>query len=85
MRMNAMLSMRDLQKISTRTIAAIPFVAPVMSGKKAVAMLVPVHDWNDEGNENRLDRIIRLGDLADAAATAEARAKIAAYLASDDV
>ena len=66
------ISMRDLQKISAKTIQSLPHAVPIKSGTATIALLLPMQRCNQDG----LRRLIEQVDRASTAYTSEEKAGI---------
>lgn len=66
------ISMRDLQKISAKTIQSLPHPVPIKSGTATVGVLMPLQRSNQDG----LRRLLEQVDRATAAYTPEQTAAI---------
>ncbi|PPQ25949.1 hypothetical protein [Rhodopila globiformis] len=71
--------MRDLQKMSAGSIAALPHAVPVKSGATTVAVLVPIQKAPPELVARMLAQI----DAAAASRSAEETARLAALVGED--
>lgn len=71
--------MRDLQKMSAGSIAALPHAVPVKSGATTVAVLVPIQKAPPELVARMLAQI----DAAAASRSAEKTARLAALVGED--
>jgi len=79
--MNKPITMRELQKMSAATLQALPYAVPVKSGRRTVAMIVPVRQPDDIAPQ--IEKARASAEAADAARAPDVRARIDAYLAAE--
>lgn len=76
--MNA-ITMREMQKLSASTIAALPHAVPVKSGATTVALLIPIR----KASPDLVARVMAEVDAAAAARHPEDTARLAALVGED--
>lgn len=76
MDMTTAITMRELQKMSARKIAALRHMVPIKSDGRTVAFLSPI----PKADPKDLAELLRLGEELDASRTPEQRAAIAEVL-----